>query len=165
MYTGFLQAAPSISIEVRDAFGSHVIPRVGMDAPRGHSILLGVPTALTALHIQSTVIPEGVAVVSPRDTGADGLQGLAGSVSGPTEIWLLPGWYQELHCNLLWTRSVSIRGTSSFPQDTMLDCKGKQRQMEFRGMSVMGQISNMTLINGFADGDGGISAGYEPFCT
>ena len=98
------QVAPAISVEARDASGGSTIPKVRMDGPRGHMMLLGVPQGLVALHIQNTTIPESVQVVSPR---GQGLAGLAASLSGPVEIWLRPGWYQETNCNLLWTQNVT----------------------------------------------------------
>ena len=51
------QVAPAISVEARDASGGSTIPKVRMDGPRGHMMLLGVPQGLVALHIQNTTIP------------------------------------------------------------------------------------------------------------
>ena len=150
-----LRMLPAISVQAKDSSGAIIIPKVGMDGPRGGSLLFGVPHGMKALHIEATHIPAGVVVISARDAGGTGLGNVAAGQAGPVEIWLRPGWYQETNCDLQWTHNVSLRGTSSHREDTVLDCKGGRRHMEFQGVSVVGRMSNMMLVNGFAHGDGG----------
>jgi predicted outer membrane repeat protein len=142
-------------VQAKDSSGAIIIPKVRMDGPRGESLLFGVPHGMKALHIEATHIPAGVVVISARDAGGRGLGNFAAGLAGPVEIWLRPGWYQETNCDLQWTHNVSLRGTSSHREDTVLDCKGQRRHMEFQGVSVVGRLSNLMLVNGFAREDGG----------
>ena len=142
-------------MQAKDSSGAIIIPNVRMDGARGESLLFGVPHGMKALHIEATHIPAGVVVISARDAGGTGLGNFAAGLAGPVEIWLRPGWYQETNCGLLWTHNVSLRGMSSHREDTVLDCKGGRRHMEFQGVSVVGRMSNMMLVNGFAREDGG----------
>jgi hypothetical protein len=129
------QAAPDIYVEAHSADGESLVGRTRMDGPSGHSILLGVPHGLKALHIEDTFIPHGVEIVSPGDASLS---------DGSTELWLRPGWYKGSACNLLFARSVTIRGTSSDANDIILDCEGRHRHMRFTGHSTVGAISNVS---------------------
>ena len=130
------QTAPDIYVEAHSAAGMSLVGKTRMEGPSGHSILLGVPLGLKALHVEHTSIPQGVTVVSPKDAGA--------LSDGATEFWLRPGWYKEVACNLLFSSSVTIRGTSSDANDIVLDCEGRHRHMRFTGRSTVGSISNVS---------------------